>query len=504
MKHLTDEQLSALLDDALATPERVACDAHLEECEACRARLAESSALDASLGRALTNDPGDVYFADFAERVSARIAAAPGAAAPEAAKISKTRSPWRWLLSPRGLSFAGGTAALLVIAGLAWMRFQGRDDVASTLRAGAPTPLGSTLSEQAAPAPAEDVATRQPQAPLASSADEQARAQVMEQAKPVPAANGASDARARALVPAPTPVPVPTPAPAGEAKSESRLDERESAAKFQPPATADLKQRAVTRATDDALSRKVEASAPAPLALNATQEPASACGTVHDSRGSPVAGAQVVALGAGTRTTRTGPDGRFCLPELRAGDTLSVLRLGFEPLRLVINANTSLAVRLEPVGTLGPQAGMLLGKRDASPSLAPGADQDKRTGERSMLNIAPDADVYMTQPAAVRLAVVGAREAGVVARRERTAASYEEASRRWDRIGALASGKAAYDARFQSLAALREAHRLEPSPARAARLRTGLAAFVAATPRTLPERATALLWQQELAGPAGR
>src|SRR5512144_1440176 len=112
MKHLTDDQLSALLDDALPASERAACDAHLAGCDACRARLAELSALEESLGKALTHDPGEGYFADFAERVAKRIASGPRPldAAPRAPKAPPSRSPWAWLTSPRGLALAGSTA----------------------------------------------------------------------------------------------------------------------------------------------------------------------------------------------------------------------------------------------------------------------------------------------------------------------------------------------------------------------------------------------------------
>ena len=86
MKHLTDEQLSALLDDALPAGERASCEAHLADCEPCRTRLAEASALEGSLGKALTHDPGEGYFTDFAERVAKRIAERRLGAAPEAPK----------------------------------------------------------------------------------------------------------------------------------------------------------------------------------------------------------------------------------------------------------------------------------------------------------------------------------------------------------------------------------------------------------------------------------
>ena len=110
MSHLTEDQLSAFLDGALPASERATCEAHLAGCDACRARLAEASALDASLGRALTHDPGEAYFADFADRVGKRIAAEPRPldAAPEAPKVPKSaeKSFWSWLSTPRGLALA--------------------------------------------------------------------------------------------------------------------------------------------------------------------------------------------------------------------------------------------------------------------------------------------------------------------------------------------------------------------------------------------------------------
>ena len=93
MNHLSDEQLSALLDDALPAGERAACDTHLAGCDACRARLAEISALEESLGKALTHDPGERYFADFAERVARgefQTAEAAQAALEQAARLAPT------------------------------------------------------------------------------------------------------------------------------------------------------------------------------------------------------------------------------------------------------------------------------------------------------------------------------------------------------------------------------------------------------------------------------
>ena len=108
MNHLTDEQLSALLDDALAPPARATCEAHLGSCDACRARLAELSSLDAALKPALTHDPGEAYFATFAERVGARIAAGD---ASQAARTDRGRHSLRPLRTGRASSDGGSRTA---------------------------------------------------------------------------------------------------------------------------------------------------------------------------------------------------------------------------------------------------------------------------------------------------------------------------------------------------------------------------------------------------------
>jgi hypothetical protein len=79
------------------------------------------------------------------------------------------------------------------------------------------------------------------------------------------------------------------------------------------------------------------------------------CGQVRDSRGTPLVGAQVTALGRTARMTRTGRDGRFCFDTAITGDTLVVLRVGFEAARRVVAVGDSLVIELQPVGTLGPR-----------------------------------------------------------------------------------------------------------------------------------------------------
>jgi len=188
MTHLTDEQLSAMLDGATAPRDEAAARAHLETCAPCRESLAQLAAMDQSLGRALEHDPGDAYFETFADRVASRVAA-PGAK--ERARPAPAAG-WRAWLTPRRLALAGSAAALVVAAGLVFLdtrengaplqrpeltaraeqQAQGGDKVAPAEPPGASTPGEAPLQKSkdvarlnAAPPPA---ATSAP-APLAAS-----------------------------------------------------------------------------------------------------------------------------------------------------------------------------------------------------------------------------------------------------------------------------------------------------------------------------------------------
>ncbi len=93
--HLTPEQLSALVDGALAGRARDEAERHLATCAACRDALAALSAQEEALRRTLTHDPGEAYFESFAGRVQERIRAADaaGVRVPDAAPRSRPRSP---------------------------------------------------------------------------------------------------------------------------------------------------------------------------------------------------------------------------------------------------------------------------------------------------------------------------------------------------------------------------------------------------------------------------
>ena len=578
MKHLTDEQLSALLDDALPASERAECDAHLATCEACRARVAEYSALDESLGKALEHDPGEAYFADFADRVAARIeAAGAGPSAPEpAAARQRARSPWGWLMTPRGLTLAGSTAALLAVAGVAWMRF-GHRDVTVAMRDEARSPVGATLRDQAVPPPATAPSGEANDAmvprPVADGVPAEPAPSAITPPPVAPRAGAAPPAaamRARQVRENASGNEVQVQSPQAGATSEgsgSRLDEREAkSAPAAPSPVAQIKRRAVVPAAEGAkksAEQKPRAEAPAlskfsetlsrvepstsakSLAADAAAERAkvdsqrtptrrepdaasggratpapvtslsrpfsavapleakleldSPCGTVHDTRGQPVASAQVIARGPSTHITRSGPDGRFCLPSLRVGDTLSVLRVGYEPVSVVVGTATSLALRLEPVGTLDPDAGRkLLAREQGSLLKDQRPDDRKRAFAGSTPSTSPSPDLYATQSAAVQQALHVAREASETARRVRTAAAYEKAFEHWDNLAGRITGPASYDARFQAMSALRMANKLEPTLYRASVLRSRLIAFLALVPDSLPEYGAAQRWKTEM------
>jgi hypothetical protein len=572
MNHLTDEQLSARLDDALSPGERAACDAHLAGCDACRARLAEASALDASLGKALAHDPGERYFADFADRVAKRIddraSGASGAA-------SSRRGPWAWLMSPRGLTLAGSTAALLVVAGLAWMRFHDEQDAGRALHVLAQRPAAPPAGKASAPGANDEV---QPapaaSAPAAPSSGERARSDAA-----APPRDLARLQEVRTL-PNGEQVPVPRPEERAGTPAGPEASGNAPAAPATGSAIAQLKRRSITPAAGggpppaatvpgaktepapreeaqrasskdaEAPSSRTTATPSAPAAPTFAREPAAArqqgldtdtargrsfgtwgatkslykgganemksdaravgglvatCGRVRDSSGRVVAGAQVTAVHDGVRSARTDAEGAFCIDGLAAGDTLTVMHVGFDPYTVVMTPMTSLAITLDPVGTLGPNATMLTGRPQASPTFS-GALRSHVEAPADTAT-APPPDVYAGLSSGIHQLVADARAATAVAQRKRTAPDFENAASQWATVLRQVSqvkGAPTYDASFQYVGALRSAYQLEPTSERDRRLRSAIAAFLASVPATRPERATVERWQAELNAPPDR
>ena len=105
--HLTDEQLSAHHDGALAAADAARADAHLTACESCCTRLARLAELDGALEGALAHELDETALADLTARVTARI---------DRERAPEPRAPWWRMLTPRVLAVAGGVAALVLVS----------------------------------------------------------------------------------------------------------------------------------------------------------------------------------------------------------------------------------------------------------------------------------------------------------------------------------------------------------------------------------------------------
>jgi anti-sigma factor RsiW len=137
MNHLTEDQLSALADGALAAAARAEAERHLEECATCRDALAGLLALDRDLRGALEHDPGDAYFETFTARVGGRIRAAGLRGAQ--ARAPEGRGLADWFRSPRKLAVVGAVATVVVGAGIVML---------STREVSLPVRHGSPLEER--------------------------------------------------------------------------------------------------------------------------------------------------------------------------------------------------------------------------------------------------------------------------------------------------------------------------------------------------------------------
>lgn len=153
MKHLSDSQLSARLDGALSGADLSRVKAHLGACEECRSRFEALTDEERALRKALEHDPGEAYFATFADRVQGRLRAEglAGAQARERGNIAG------WFGRPRNLAIAGAVATVIVGAGI--VLINSREVEMPTLRrigaeshavAPAPTDLGAKESAPSA------------------------------------------------------------------------------------------------------------------------------------------------------------------------------------------------------------------------------------------------------------------------------------------------------------------------------------------------------------------
>jgi hypothetical protein len=414
--HLTDEQLGATRDGALSGAAAVAADRHLAECAECRERLHELATLDAALSDALDHDPGEEYFASFADRIASRIAAETPLHTPAPAK---RRGLAAWWASPQRLAWAGGALALVAVSALVVTLAQqhGPQELASQVapqHVMAAPPAGAGNDEAAprtlgvhpldagappassAPAPAEarkQLAERAP-ATLSGAADRRATAPTVAKAREEAAApqhvlevRTRPDGEQEVVTPprAFAPPPPSLQLPNGMRKPGATPLVGETARRSLGDAGATRDQavdalRKAAGALRAAAPLPVAAPTPVPVAdaapsnmvsvqseggMSESVASVAVCGAVRDAGGRPAARALVsIAETGGTATA--GADGSFCIDVPEAGATLAVLAVGYHPYRMHVSASSAaakLAVVLSPVDVLG--SGTALSRRDA-------------------------------------------------------------------------------------------------------------------------------------------
>jgi len=169
MSHLSDEQLSALADDALPGAARVAAEQHLEACPACREALAGLVARDDTLRTALEHDPGEAYFGTFAARVGGRLRAASLSGA-QARERSEGRGLASWFHVPRKVALVATVAA--VVGGAGIVMLTSREVRVPGLRE---REIAERAAQEAPPAPPLERLQHGPNAPGAAASRAQAQ-----------------------------------------------------------------------------------------------------------------------------------------------------------------------------------------------------------------------------------------------------------------------------------------------------------------------------------------
>jgi anti-sigma factor RsiW len=517
MSHLTDEQLSALLDGALGERARADAGRHLEGCAECRATLAGLTAQDTALRSALEHDPGEEYFESFTARVGGRIRAAglKGAQARE----PEGRGLAEWFRSPRKLALLGAVAT--VVAGAGIVMLSTREARVPALRE---KEIESRVAQEAAlppqAAPPGSMGAMKPapaNAPTGTGGRVDLRDQAVsgreERARATPATGalvpptraqqvrrneqgedvlvGRPNELPQRAIGTPQPAPGPPGAPA-YAQKQRFAQSMESRPKDQPgpPGGARL---APADEEKSAASPPRQGGAPALQAVTQSEvevrsqrEPATLsgrriCGTLLDDAGRPVAGAQVVDRASGAGVT-SAADGSFCL-ESRGRTEIAVMAVGFQPVWRTMTAGQPQRIALQAVPVMG------------APGTAGGlALTDK--GQRLALRAAPDP--YDRLPTWARVYAQNAQRLTALAEQVDVAPAWDSAAAEWERtVEALPGDPLEGATRFAAAHARVRAWRLGVSAKRATGARQALEGFLRHAPQGA-QRDTAQRWLEEL------
>lgn len=443
IKHLTETQLSAMADGELQGEALWRGEQHLESCEACRDALADLSSRDAALGTALSNEPGEDYFASFADRVVGRIAAAEAAGdAAEGAVRDAERRPFprAWWESPRRLAMVGGVAVVVLGAGVVLMT--AREAPLPKLERASHV-VGTGEGAKAAP---------EANAPVPPPAASAPSSEALEKDRATPRQEKAPASPAQ-------PAPAPGLAAHANRMVEVPRDRREAGGKTSSFATppppvrenattaermSQLKKAAIAPAKLQAAkeAKQVE-TAPAPMAgapaaaldqVRADRdEGAMRCGTVRDDQGRALAGVEVTAIDV-ARSTRTDHDGRFCLDLPPGEHQLQVLAVGFRPGRISVpsSGGSELAVTLAPVEVLGGGRGAPSFRGGSSPTRA--AEPPTAPATAALSTLSGGDGAMRAFPATLRAAADEASRLQAAAPTQAGATGYDTAAASWDKL----------------------------------------------------------------------
>jgi len=510
-RHLSGDELSAMIDRRLSERERSVAERHLESCAACRDAYAALAAQDEALKRTLTHDPGEAYFETFADRVENRIRAQGLGGAQR--RHTSAREMGLWLRSPRVLAWIGSLAAVVVVGGLVLM--MGREGTMPSLRSRTDIEHSESVAKKEPPKAEGDQDRLMTPAPVTPkderTRDEAARQDAdalkmralgrspesrtstpsaLDAAKPAPPAANVAPARAYEVkrnaqgedvpvhpenVPGFTAAPPPSAAAGGnEAGATGPVTVRKEARPV-PMASAPPAAGAVAQSKQKEGLREESQDA---LKSSATR----VCGDVRDQNGRPVANARVV-IPEVAATASTDANGHFCVEAPTGEHELSVMAIGFRPARGLGVAGKDAPgtrVTMEAISALGPTSSASLAKLQAG---AP-----------------PSEAAFIALPDSMRNVTGAATAASATAARARVPGAWDTAASAWEGVlhGLDSRSTAANEARYQIAAARVHAWELGGDKPRATAAMAALDVFLMQAPAGA-QRDQARAWRAAIA-----
>jgi hypothetical protein len=488
VKHLTKDQLSALIDGRLEPDKLRDAEKHLDECAVCRDEFAELGMQDHSLGDSLSHDPGEGYFENFAERVQERARSGKRMKLGSGGALGALAN---WFTTPQNVALAGALGAVIVGVGAALL--VANQNVDESLRDAEVSArieqkahqIKLTRAEKAAEATATD-ATGKKGAPGKDAKDGK------DEAEPGPSSTGLSDLAMRQSAEfheSNAQAPAAEAARAYEVRRNAQgEDERVNPSSgFARPAPAPSSTGSVSDVKRALVAQPLAGAEADRDVAPARRAPADSdmrlCGDVRDPSGRPLRFASVTLI-ARNVGVQSDDHGRFCLRGAAGWDSLVVQLLGYKPVRRAVALTpdaTDLTITLHPAPVLGTMA-VRSKSSTAAPSWPPPISQSGLDDEKINL---PDSALVVAEYA---------RRLSTVATRSKDARQYEAAAVQWQRLLPYVTGGPLEIETRGKVAEYRfHAWEVDPDFRRAQAAREALTAYLVRAPAG-PERNRATLW----------